>query len=122
MARSRRNSLLSSEHLEQSYFVAWFRQNYPDFWIFAIPNGGMREKMIAAKLKTEGVSSGVPDLYIPALKIWIEMKSATGKLSPVQKQWIEYLRNLGDTVLVAYGNLAAQEMIREEIEKIIKNS
>ncbi len=78
--------------------------------------------MIAAKLKTEGVSSGVPDLYIPALKIWIEMKSATGKLSPVQKQWIEYLRNLGDTVLVAYGNLAAQEMIREEIEKIIKNS
>jgi hypothetical protein len=40
----------------------------------------------------------------------------------VQKQWIEYLRNLGDTVLVAYGNLAAQEMIREEIEKIIKNS
>jgi len=113
---------LSSEHLEQSYFVAWFRQNYPDFWIFAIPNGGMREKMIAAKLKTEGVSSGVPDLYIPALKIWIEMKSATGKLSPVQKQWIEYLRNLGDTVLVAYGNLAAQEMIREEIEKIIKNS
>jgi hypothetical protein len=122
MARSRRNSLLSSEHLEQSYFVAWFRQNYPDFWIFAIPNGGMREKMIAAKLKTEGVSGGVPDLYIPALKIWIEMKSATGKLSPVQKQWIEYLRNLGDTVLVAYGNLAAQEMIREEIEKIIKNS
>ncbi len=101
-----------SEHLEQVHFVAWFRREYPGIRIFAIPNGGGRSKAQAGQLKAEGVSAGVPDLYIPALKTWIEMKRQKGgTVTPAQKDWHEYLRSIGDTVFVCKGFLEAKEII-----------
>ena len=47
---------------------------------------------MAAKLKAEGVSSGVPDLCVPAWRLRIEMKRVNGgSVSPEQKDWIAYL-------------------------------
>lgn len=93
-----------TEHLEQRNFVMWFRQTYRPIRIFAIPNGGYRGKTEALKLKVEGVSPGVPDLYVPDWKLWIEMKRIKGGVvSPEQKDWHEYLRGIGDTVMVCYG-------------------
>ena len=58
----------------------------------------------ASALKSEGVSPGVPDLYVPDLKLWIEMKrSDGGTLSAHQKDWIAYLTGIGDTVIVGHG-------------------
>ena len=91
-----------SEHVEQRNFVQWMRQKHPELWIFAVPNGGHRGASQGAKLKAEGVSAGVPDLYIPALKMWIEMKIKGGRVSTEQKRWHEYLAGIGDTVVVAY--------------------
>lgn len=34
-------------------------------WIHAIPNGGLRDKATAAKLKSEGVKRGIPDVFLP---------------------------------------------------------
>ena len=69
--------------------------------IFAIPNGGARHPAVAYKLKAEGVLRGVPDLYIPEWKLWIEMKRIKGGvLSDDQKDWIEYLESVGDHVRV----------------------
>lgn len=48
----------------QAQCVAWFKMQYPHP-IFAIPNGGSRNKIEAAKLKRCGVLAGVPDLFIP---------------------------------------------------------
>lgn len=71
--------------------MAWFRRTYPGVRILAIPNGGARHPVVAAKLKLEGVCKGVPDLFIPEWHLWIEMKAIGGKESPEQKDWREYL-------------------------------
>lgn len=93
-----------SEHLEQREFVSWFRKTYPGVRIFAVPNGGARNIVTAARLKAEGVSAGVPDLFIPAWRLWIEMKRAKGgALSKKQEDWRNYLKNNGYTVIAAHG-------------------
>ncbi len=80
--------------------------------IFAIPNGGKRSKREAERLKLEGVSPGVPDLFIPEWRLWIEMKSAVGRTSDEQEGWIEYLREIGDRAIVCHGHEAAIDAIR----------
>ena len=93
-----------TEHAEQVTFVQWFRRQYPGVLIFAVPNGGQRNAAVALKLKLEGVVRGVPDLYIPAWRTWIEMKRTKGgKVSTEQEAVIDYLRGIGDTVIVAKG-------------------
>ena len=93
-----------SEDQEQMLFIQWFRRQHPTVRIFAIPNGGHRHPAVAAKLKATGTVAGVPDLYVPAWKLWIEMKRAKGGvLSPAQKDWLAYLEGIGDTVLVGHG-------------------
>ena len=52
------------EHQEQKTLIKWCEyKGHPYNLIFAIPNGGQRHKAVAAKLKAEGVKSGVPDLF-----------------------------------------------------------
>jgi hypothetical protein len=81
-----------SEHIEQVQTVSWFRKTYPGVKIFAIPNGGHRNKITAAKLKAEGVLPGVPDLFVPHFNLWIEMKMQKGgRLSESQKEMRDYL-------------------------------
>lgn len=93
-----------SEHFEQRELVRWFRQKYPGVRIFAIPNGGVRSLSTAAKLKAEGVSSGVPDLCVPAWRLWIEMKRVKGgSLSAEQKDWISYLEGVDHWCIVGKG-------------------
>ena len=108
--------LKRSEHVEQREFVQWVRQMTP-YRVFAIPNGGSRGASQGARLKAEGVSAGVPDLYIPALHHWVEMKIIGGKTSPVQRDWHEYLRAIGDFVVVAYSR---DEAIYEIVAAMLK--
>ena len=95
---------LPSEHLEQREFVSWFRKRYQGVRIIAIPNGGIRGAAAGARLKAEGVSAGVPDLYIPAWKLWIEMKRQRDyTVSKEQRDWIDYLQKIGDCAIVCRG-------------------
>ena len=101
-----------SEHLEQVRLVSWFRRQYPDTRIFAIPNGGHRGASQGAALKAEGVSPGVPDLFVPEWLLWVEMKrEAGGVVSPVQKDWISYLESIGHRVIVGNGFEDAKRQI-----------
>lgn len=112
-----------SEHYEQATFVAWFRQTYPSVRIFAIPNGGSRSRTQGAKLKLEGVTPGVPDLFIPAWNLWVEMKrSVGGRLSAEQKDWISYLQDVGHCAIVCAGCNDAQEKVRQFEKGSLSNS
>jgi len=103
-----------SEDMEQAHFVSWFRKSYPEVKIFAIPNGGHRHPAVAAKLKVTGVVKGVPDLFIPEWLLWVEMKKTKGgKVSPEQKEWIEYLNGCGHKAVVANGCDEAIKIIQE---------
>ena len=106
-----------SEHSEQVGFVNWFRAKYPHTLIFAIPNGEKRSISVATRLKAEGVTRGIPDLYIPSCNLWVEMKRATGgRLSPDQKKVIEYLRSVGHTVIVGKGAGDASKQVLEFLD------
>lgn len=100
------------EHEEQREVVRWFRQTWPGVRIHAIPNGGARSKATASRLKAEGVASGVPDLFVPAWRLWIEMKRTKGGgLSPEQKDWNQYLQSVGHWVIVGKGADDAKRQI-----------
>jgi len=104
---------IPTEHAEQVTFLSQFEKSYPGVRIFAVPNGGFRNKSVAVKLKAEGVRKGVPDLFIPAWNLWIEMKRTKGgSLSPDQKDWISYLESVGHTVIVGKGWQAAIEAVK----------
>ena len=82
------------EHRIQSACVRWYRLQYPKMKhnLFAVPNGSKRDVVIGAKLKEEGVLSGVSDLIL--LKpnrfygaLLIETKTPDGRQSDTQKEW-----------------------------------
>lgn len=101
-----------SESMEQILFVNWMRKHHKEHRIFHIPNGGARGAATAARLKNEGVSKGVPDLCIPSLRLWIEMKTADGgKVSPEQRDWIAYLQEHGYMACVAAGAEQAKKVV-----------
>lgn len=108
-----------SEHLEQVQTVAWFRKTFQGVRIFAIPNGGNRGIREASRFKAEGVSAGVPDLYVPEYRLWIEMKrSKGGRVSPEQHDWHLYLSAIGDQVMVCHGFEDAKRQIQEWMESL----
>lgn len=101
-----------TEHEEQREFVSWFRRTHPGVRIFAVPNGGRRGMAEAARLKVEGVSAGVPDLYVPAWHLWIEMKRVKGgRVDAPQADWHAYLRDIGHVVIVGKGAEDAKEQV-----------
>ena len=96
--------IIPTEHQEQVELVKWMRQTHPQHRIFAIPNGGHRSKTTAANLKKEGAVRGIPDLFIPSLNLWVEMKRTKGGVtSPEQKDWIAYLQSIGHHAEVCRG-------------------
>ncbi len=103
---------IPTEHEEQREVVRWFRQTWPGALIHAIPNGGARSKATAGRLKAEGVVSGVPDLFVPAWRLWVEMKRTKGgSLSPEQKDVIKQLESVGYWVIVGKGADDAKRQI-----------
>ena len=71
--------------------VRWFRHQYPKVLIFAVPNGGKRNAREAARMKAEGTTAGVPDLFIASPRggyggLFIEMKAGKGKLTEAQEE------------------------------------
>lgn len=100
------------EHQEQVRLVTWLETKHPEHRVFAVPNGGKRSKIAAMKLKAEGVRSGVPDLFIPSLKLFIEMKKPVGgTVSKNQKEWLSYLSRIGYSAEVANGFEEAKKIV-----------
>jgi len=59
-----------TESVLQSQCVAWFRAQYPNLIIFAIPNAAKRSFQLAARMRKEGMVSGIPDLFIAKARIY----------------------------------------------------
>lgn len=106
------------EHKEQSLVVRWFRLQYPKFVLYATPNGGLRHIRTASKLKDEGVLPGVADLFLrKACKgkhgLYIEMKAKGGRLTDMQKYFIDGALEDGYEAKVCYGFEDAKRVIEE---------
>ena len=97
------------EHQLQVACVNWFhaQPQYKRLYnlFFAVPNGGARSKMTAAKLKAEGVKRGVADLLliVPSGTYYylaIEMKTSTGTQSDSQKEFQKSVDIVGGKYVV----------------------
>lgn len=85
--------------------------------IFAVPNGGLRHKGVAVKLKLEGQRAGIPDLFLPVPNhkfhgLFIEMKIHPNKPSEIQVDTILRLREYGYAAGVCYSASRAFDIIK----------
>jgi hypothetical protein len=74
------------------------------FW-YAIPNGGKRDVITAARLKAEGVVPGAPDLgfVLPrGLAAFLEIKASKGRQSEAQEHIERQIESLGGRYAVAH--------------------
>jgi len=113
------------EHRNQVWLFQWVAANlrkYPDLeCLYAIPNGGQRNKAVAAKLKAEGVKSGVSDLHLPVARggfcgLWIELKIEPNKPTKAQIQWLESMRAQGHDVDACYGWNESRQRIEDYLK------
>lgn len=92
-AQFRKNLCDKVEHNIQKSCIRWFDLQYPGLLIYAIPNGGKRDKGTAKKLTAEGVRRGIPDLHLAVTcdeykGLYIETKTQDGK--PSQEQLVAH--------------------------------
>lgn len=86
-------------------------------WLHAIPNGGARDAVTAARMKAEGVKAGVYDVFLPVPRyagtqrepieqhgLYIELKKI-GKLSNVSDEQISFAAHC---VKHGYGNFVCE--------------
>lgn len=113
--------MIATEHQEQCALIEWCRSmegKYPELkLLFAIPNGGLRNKRVAATLKKEGCRAGVSDLFLPVARhgyhgLFLEMKRADKcAASKEQKEFIEAVGKQGYLALICSGWVFAKEVI-----------
>lgn len=114
------NHPLPSESEEQAALFRWAamaQKIHPELELLHhIPNGGLRSKSTAARLKREGVKSGVPDLCLPVPKgpyhgLYIEMKRKGNAPTPNQKHWLRALGHQGYHIAVCYSWQEGKDVI-----------
>jgi hypothetical protein len=111
-------------HLEsnlQIQCVKWFRYQYLDHCLFAIPNGGYRNPVTASIMKAEGVLSGVADLFLMYKNteysgLWIEMKTEKGIHQPSQKAFQRMASEQGFKYIVCRSFDDFKEQIKNYID------
>lgn len=110
------------EHDEQVKLIAWARMQSgtlaPARKMFAIANGGSRNVVEAVNLKAEGVTRGIPDLFMPYPSngyhgLFIEMKTKKGVVSTEQADRLRQLQEDGYAAHVCRSFESAVEVIRE---------
>jgi VRR-NUC domain len=107
----------NAEARRQAAIVEYVRWCAPDVVIFAVPNGGLRTKAEAARLKWTGVLAGALDLalVLPGARcaFW-ETKTPRGRLSDDQKAFIRLIEARGHTWAV----VRAVEDARAELARL----
>lgn len=111
-----------SESEIQREVIRWFSLNCYEWQIdeellMAFPLQGKRSKASGGRLKAEGMRKGTLDvqLCVPrgdCCALWIEFKTATGRLSPEQKLMLKRLTNAGAATVVCRSAQEAQQAIR----------
>lgn len=118
-------------HLEsqiQKQCVTWFRLQYADIalLLFAVPNGGARNRLEAAIMNGEGVTAGVADLLLLHANsehhgLCIEMKTPKGKQTDSQKRFQRKVEAFGYRYEVIHSLDEFMILIRDYLSKVVKS-
>lgn len=105
-------------HIEESIQVAcvkWFRLQYPNLVIFAVPNGGSRNLYEAKNMKESGTLAGVADLVIVGNNgrvLFVEMKAGKNKQEASQVIFQQKVENLGHKYIIC----RSKEQFMKEVD------
>lgn len=110
MLNAQKRTRRASRDIEHSLQVACvnvFRRLHPELIniLFAVPNGGRRDKATGARLKEEGVMAGVADMILLHRtarygSLCLELKTPTGRQSQSQRAWQETSERHGNRYVV----------------------
>lgn len=99
-----KRGLPPSEHTEAVRLMRVVRLHEPQHpelrLLYHIPNGGLRQRTVARKLRAEGVKPGVSDYCLPVARagchgLYIELKAIDGVRSPEQRAFVDAVRAQG---------------------------
>jgi len=120
--KPKRAKAIDREGMEQASLIKEISLRYPAAakLMFHVPNGGHRHKLVAMKLKEQGVKAGVPDLVLPMARggyfgLYIEFKAMPpfdAAVSASQDAYIHALTEQGYLAIVCRGHIDALEAIR----------
>lgn len=112
-------------HIESSIqrnCFTWFRLQYPRLrlLLFAVPNGGFRNKREAGIMKAEGVTAGVADVILlkPSggyASLCVEFKTEDGRQQPSQKEWQTAAEGAGNKYVI----VRSFDAFKEEVENYL---
>lgn len=120
----------SAEETAQAAVIAWAKwvpiPAAPDIepgarvsdYLYAIPNGGQRHAVVAAKMKATGAKAGVWDLHLPIARhgfhgLWVEMKAGKNNLTDLQESWGARMRLAGHKTVVCWTSYEAEKAIAD---------
>lgn len=116
-----------TEAEEQTLLFRWAELQlgrWPELdMLFHVPNGGSRNRIEAARLKAQGVKSGVPDIWLPVPRgkhhgLVIELKRLKGgRTSREQVQWITSLNAHGYKAVVCRGWIEGKDEIERYLQQ-----
>lgn len=114
-------SPIPTESAEQQLLFQWARMQsgkYPELTLlYHIPNEGKRSHKTGARMKAEGLKTGVPDICLPVARgghhgLYIELKRVkNSRVTVAQMAWIEALTRQGYVAAVCRGADEAIELI-----------
>ncbi len=110
-----------TEHQIQSLLFKWFKLQHPKLVMFAIPNAAKRSYAQVSYMKSEGLVAGIADIFLMCPKsgyhgMFIELKSAKGKLSDSQKDFMGAASSMNYLAVVCYGFDEAKKAIEEYLK------
>jgi hypothetical protein len=87
-----------------------------------VPNGGRRDIITGANLKQQGLRAGIPDLCLPVPRgqyhgLYLELKSADGRLQKNQRMWLDELSAQGYKTATAYSFAEARQVIENYLNE-----
>ena len=117
----------TSEHAHQRAFFKWWREyakckNIPEQLCFAIPNASALSDTGRIYKWSEGLTAGVSDIFVAIPRatyhgLFLEMKRATGKISPDQDRFLHYVAEQGYRTEIAFSGRQAIEWVQNYLER-----
>ena len=108
--------MIGEEATQQILIVEWLRQVHPDIPFIHCANERKCSPVYGRLLKRMGQRAGVSDLFFPRGNdihkgLWLELKSAKGKPTDLQLDFLTEMMSEGYLGLVCYGSKQAIDAI-----------
>ncbi len=121
----RRKPIKITEHFLQKSFFEWLSVKYPRIRkvSFCIPNGACRSARQGKHFKEEGLTAGVPDIFISYPNtshhgLYIEFKVGKNTVTEEQRNMMLYLTATGYKCCVCYTIDSAIESLENYLNNV----